>query len=403
MALSSFLPATSGLTAQGHALEQVATNIANMRTVGYKSNQTMFYTLLGSSPVVKSHNSGISSSRVDINGVGYYDRTNILQSGVVQSTGNNFDVALSGVDNAFFEVKDAGNYSYYTRAGDFSTRTENGVTYLVNSGGLKVQGFKSLDGKNTFGVAAEDIIVEYPEKIPPIPTTRMTITANVPATGVEQSNYSLTVYAPTHDGETLNMHFNKIEGKFNTWELSFSVEGGSATGSVTEVIFDNRGELVTPKNLDVAINWDDGDSNNISLDISNMTQLAGGPGTTYVEQDGAQSGDFVKAYIDDKGIVQAYYSNGDNYNFGKLAVVSFSSPENLVPINGTLFEANSATGESTYLDKNNIFEAQALEQAAVNVEEEFSNMIVVQRAYSLNTQSFTANNEMLELLIDLKS
>ena len=199
------------------------------------------------------------------------------------------------------------------------------------------------------------------------------------------------------------MHFNKIEGKFNTWELSFSVEGGSATGSVTEVIFDNRGELVTPKNLDVAINWDDGDSNNISLDISNMTQLAGGPGTTYVEQDGAQSGDFVKAYIDDKGIVQAYYSNGDNYNFGKLAVVSFSSPENLVPINGTLFEANSATGESTYLDKNNIFEAQALEQAAVNVEEEFSNMIVVQRAYSLNTQSFTANNEMLELLIDLKS
>jgi len=44
-----------------------------------------------------------------------------------------------------------------------------------------------------------------------------------------------------------------------------------------------------------------------------------------------------------------------------------------------------------------------LEQAAVDVEKEFSTMIIIQRAYSMNTQSFTANNEMLELLVDLKS
>lgn len=30
-------------------------------------------------------------------------------------------------------------------------------------------------------------------------------------------------------------------------------------------------------------------------------------------------------------------------------------------------------------------------------------MIVVQRAYSLNTQSFTANNEMLQTIVNLKT
>ncbi len=403
MALSSFMPSTTGMEAQSHALGQVATNIANMRTVGYKSNQTMFYSLLGSNPVVKGNNSGLSSSRADIQGVGYYDRTNILDGGVVTSTGNNYDVAISGNENAFFTLKDAFNNTYYSRAGDFSTRTENGVTYLVNSSGLKVQGFPSIDGKDSYGVSPEDIVIKYPEKVPPIPTTDLTITANVPATGVDSSSYGMTVYAPTHDGETVNMVFKKVEGKANTWALSFEVEGGTATGSATEVVFSDKGVLETPKTLDVNINWDDGDTNSIHLDISNMTQLAGGPGTTYIKQDGAPSGQFEKSFIDKDGVVKAYYSNGDTYNFGKIALTAFTAPENLTPINGTLFEANAETGNTHFVETPNVLVPQSLEQSAVNVEEEFSNMIVVQRAYSLNTQSFTTTNEMLELLIDLKT
>ena len=403
MALSLFMPSTTGMEAQSHALSQVATNIANINTVGYKTNETMFYSLLGSNPVVKSTNTGLTSSRTDIQGVGYYDRTNVLDSGVVVSTGNNYDVAISGNDNAFFTLKDDYNNIYYTRAGNFSVQTENGVTYLVNGNGLNVQGFLSVDGKDVYGVAAEDIIIQYPEKIPPIPTTELTITANVPATGVDSSSYSMTVYAPTHDGETMNMILKKVEGKANTWELSFSVNGGTATSEATEVVFSDKGDLETPKVLDVNINWDDGDTNSVHLDISNMTQLAGGQGTTYIKQDGAPSGQFEKCFIDKDGVVKAYYSNGDTYNCGKLALTSFTAPENLTPINGTLFEANAETGETAYVSDTSILVPQALEQSAVNVEEEFSNMIVVQRAYSLNTQSFTAANEMLQTLVDLKT
>ena len=48
MALSIFTPSCSGMTAQSRAIETVSTNIANINTTGYKTSQTMFYTLLGS-------------------------------------------------------------------------------------------------------------------------------------------------------------------------------------------------------------------------------------------------------------------------------------------------------------------------------------------------------------------
>lgn len=402
MALSIFIPSSTGMEAQSHALGTISTNIANISTVGYKSNQTMFYTLLGSNPVVKSNASGISSSRVDIDGVGYYDRTNILDPGNIQTTGNNYDVAISDNDNAFFYLKDPYNNDFYSRAGNFSTRTENGVTYLVNQNGLKVQGFPSLDGKENFGASPEDIIIKYPDKVPPIPTTEATITANVPASGVDSSTYNMTIYAETHDGETMNMVFTKVPGQANKWMLSFNVEGGTATGSETEVEFDSHGALVTPKVLDVAINWDDGDTNNIHLNISNMTQLAGGTGVTHVTQDGAPGGNFVKSHIDEKGLVKATYSNGSDYVFGKLALVGFTAPENLIPYEGTLFQANANTGETFYSDGTKLV-TESLEGSSVDVVKEFSTMIITQRAYSVNANAFTTANEMLELLIDLKS
>ena len=55
------------MSAQAHALETVSTNFANMRTVGYKPNETMFNTLLGSTPNFNNTVDELSSSRVNIN------------------------------------------------------------------------------------------------------------------------------------------------------------------------------------------------------------------------------------------------------------------------------------------------------------------------------------------------
>ena len=401
MALSIFTPSCSGMSAQSQALETVSTNIANIRTTGYKVSETMFYTLLGSQPIVKGNQAGLSSSHTDIDGVGYYNRNLIDMQGVVTSTGNNYDVAINGTGNAFFMVKD-GEDVYYTRAGDFETRTVDGKTYLITSGGLRVQGFPALEGGG-FGATPTDIEIISPETIPPTPTSEMSITANVPADETS-SSYALTVYGEQYDGRTMNMKFDKVEGQNNIWDVSFVIEDGTVTtAEPVEVLFDGNGQLVSPQNIDINIAWEDGTTQTVNIDISNMTQYAGDNELTNVTQDGMQSGRFSKSWIDENGVVQAVYSNGKTFNNAKLALVGFTAPNNLYPISGTLFEAYPDAGESTFLETSGLIQSQALESSTANVEEEFSTMMIVQRAYSLNATAFTTSDEMLQELVNLKT
>lgn len=407
MVISSFIPSVTGMEAQSHALGQVSTNIANFRTVGYKTTETMFYTLLGSQPAVKGGaNSGNNSSRVDINGVGYYDRTNIDFQALVSPTGNNFDVAINGTGNAFFQINDPSGRSYYTRAGNFATRIEGGVPYLVAQNGMKVQGFPY--NNPGFGASPSDIVVDPLKKIPSIPTTKLGITANVPADGADTSTYGLTLYGPNNDGRATAMVWTKVVGEVNAWDVSFTATDGTVTSPPTKVTFNNDGTLLTPKTLDVAVTWNEdagGGSNNVTIDISKMTQYAGSSGTVAIDQDGGPGGNLVKTYIDDSGIVQAQYSNSKTVPIAKLTIVGFAAPNNLIAEAGTVFAADASAGESFYLDPTTtkLITPQALEQSAVNMEQEFSKLILVQRAYTLNTSSFTANDEMLQTIVNLKS
>ena len=43
------------------------------------------------------------------------------------------------------------------------------------------------------------------------------------------------------------------------------------------------------------------------------------------------------------------------------------------------------------------------EKFNANVEQEFSTMMIVQRAYSLNANAFTTSDEMLQELVNLKT
>ena len=69
MALSVFTPAVTGMATQSQAMGSVSTNIANISTVGYRSIETMFQTLLGTTPSTGNSKTGDASSRVAINGV----------------------------------------------------------------------------------------------------------------------------------------------------------------------------------------------------------------------------------------------------------------------------------------------------------------------------------------------
>lgn len=403
MTLASFIPSVSGMTAMATAQQSVSENIANMSTTGYKQNETLFHTLLGSSGLNVGSQSGLSSSRASICGVDTYNRTNIGIEGLVKATGNTFDVALSGNSNAFFMLNDGYDNLFYSRAGDFHTIDKEGKGYLMSSGGLYVQGFSAINGKDEFSNNPSNIIIEAPHRIEQKETTEASIVANVPANEVDSSVYSFYIYSKNYDGSNLNMVLKKVDGAENAWDISFETEDGNATSETTRIVFNENGTIKTPENIKVAINWNDGSSSNLSIDISKMTQFAASSEITNIQQNGAPSGDLLGVAFDEDGVLRANYSNDSVHTIAKLAVVGFTSPENLTPYNNTLFEANGETGNSYYANTDGLIDPESLESSTVNLEEEFAQMIVVQRAYSLNTQSFTVNDEMLSLLVDLKS
>ena len=183
------------------------------------------------------------------------------------------------------------------------------------------------------------------------------------------------------------------------------MEGGTVTSAAPiEALFSNDGKLLSPTNFDITVTWADGSSNTVNMNIENMTQYAGSSGITNIKQDGKEGGVFKSASIGEEGVISALYSNGQTINLAKIALSSFAAPDNLTPISGTLFEANGASGNAVLIeDGGNYLEPQALEQSTANVEKEFSKMIVIQRAYGMNSGAFTVADEMLQVIRDLKS
>lgn len=406
MAFASFTPSVTGLQAQSHALGSVSTNIANISTVGYRPITTMFQTLLGQTPSTGNARIGNASSRVGINGVTSYDRTMIGQKGVVTSTGGDYDVAID-VTNGFFMVDDSDGNIYYTRAGNFSTRTQNGTVYLIANNGYHVNGFKA-NGDGTFAGSPAEIILDAPLISPPVPTTSISISANVPASGVDRATYGFQVYGANNDGNLVNMIFTKDPNINNVWNASFSMPNGSVTSNNPEIVFDSNGQLVSPKTLSFTATADNGDVNNVTVDITEMTQYAGDDTILSISQDGRSSSQLTRTYIDSYGILRAEYASGEKVDVAKLAVVAFTSPENLIQENGTMFRTSNDTGESYYIMgpdtvTSTVLTSQAVEGSATNLEQEFSDLIIIQRAYTLNTNSFTTNNEMLQTVIDILS
>lgn len=125
----------SALASQSSSMGAISDNIANVNTVGYKSNSVAFSTL-----VTKQSSSSLYSP----GGVQSKPKQSISAQGLVSATSNSTDVAISG--SGYFVVNQSANPGEgdlwaYTRAGSFSV-DENG--YLKNTGGYYAQAWSLL-------------------------------------------------------------------------------------------------------------------------------------------------------------------------------------------------------------------------------------------------------------------
>ena len=141
MVRGMYTAASGALVAQS-AVDTIANNLANVNTNGFKRSllQVQSQPLVGlyriqTDPAVN----GGAPTRVSIGALGtgaqVYDTPADFQQGLIATTGNDLDVALSGA--GFFALRDGNGALKYSRDGSFM-RDQNG--YLTASNGDRVLG-----------------------------------------------------------------------------------------------------------------------------------------------------------------------------------------------------------------------------------------------------------------------
>lgn len=129
--------AALGMSAQQRSVDNVANNLANVGTTGFKRStiafQDLFYENIASSTrggAVNSTNGSGPSLQIGHGSRAVATIRNFMQ-GAVAETGNSLDVAVSG--SGFFQVEMPDGTVGYTRDGNFSM---DSTGMLVNNSGL---------------------------------------------------------------------------------------------------------------------------------------------------------------------------------------------------------------------------------------------------------------------------
>lgn len=130
----------SGMIAQQTSLDNIANNLSNVNTTGFKKETATFQSLLYSKlqtkvtdsngnqkPVIGQVGSGVRVSSVISN----------FEQGGLNETGNDYDMAIDG--NGFFMVRMADGTTAYTRNGSFGLAlNSDGTISIANADGYQL-------------------------------------------------------------------------------------------------------------------------------------------------------------------------------------------------------------------------------------------------------------------------
>ena len=422
--------AIAGLNAQSTAFSNVGDNLANTQTTGYKSVDTTFdnYITVSTASV---NESGTVVARPQYN--------NSLQGSITSST-SPLSLAISGqgyfpVSSQNGTVNGAPTFDgrqLYTRAGDFKLDA-NG--YLVNSSGNFLNGWPA-DANGVIDQTKLTPLQVGQSGYAPIATSTATISANLPATPSTATPYTteLPIVDAKGTAQNLEVTWTQSTTAANTWSVSVAQQGSTTPLATADVTFGTNGApagtigSVTPTSpagpastyaagvnatLGFTANFPGSNPQAISLDLGKfggtdgVTQFAG---TTYnlvgTSQNGVKPGSFSSVSMQQNGDVQINYDNGSSRVLAQIPIVTFASPNSLERQDGQAFLATNASGTPRINQPGGngagTLVTSSLEGSNVDIAQEFTKLIVAQRAYTANTKMVTTADDLLQATIDMK-
>jgi flagellar hook protein FlgE len=437
--LGAMNTAISGLTAQSAAFGNIADNVANSQTVGYKQVETNFVDYLTTSTAqVNEPGAVVATPNYDNN-----------VQGTITQTDNPLALAIAG--QGFFAVSQSTGSTngvptfnpqqFYTDAGDFQL---NSSGYLVNSAGEYLNGWSVNSQTGAVNQNSLAPIQVTQSVFNPVPTANVTLSANLPATPatgtataaspissdidvydalgtqhvitlnwVQNASGDWTVTVDSPDDVSGNPDLGSAEVQFGSVSGNDVPEGTvgqitNTTGSVTSAGY----AAGTAATLSFTTNFGSGNQT-ISLNIgtyggtNGVTQYAG---TAYdlegLTQDGVPPGAFSGVTPQANGDIVVNYDNGQSRTIAQVPVITFNNPDALQRQDGQSFTATLGAGtplaEQANTNGAGSLVTSSVESSNVDIATEFSNLIVAQQAYSANAKLVTTAQQMLQTTVDMK-
>lgn len=416
----TFNTGVQAMLSQSHDLSNISTNIANVNTTAYKEQGTHFETILNE----------YSPRDQKFFAVKTIDFRNVDKQGAIATTNRTYDVAINSSGFIVTNTsQDKTGLWQYTRDGSFFGKA---IPLSTSTNGVPDQGtlLTTADGSYVMGWAADanGNITETNDlkSLTPIlysnnsvfaskATTNIKVQANVAAGIIGRQHVGIPFVDAAGNTRTIDVGFNSDDATPAKWSLGMSsvgVDNNPVSVSFTpaNVSFDTFGRLVSPTNGMVAATVHDpaGDQS-FTFDMTKITQLGGDPTITVenIEQNGYIEGRLNKTYFDKFGTLIGSYSNGQVRNLARLPVANFNANDNLNAYPGNIFTQSSEAGS---LRLNGVgspqgsteFVTAALETSNVDLADQFSKMIVTQRAYSSAAKIVQTADEMVQACRDLK-
>jgi flagellar hook protein FlgE len=404
-----FRIALSGLNASQASLNVTANNIANTETSGFKGSRTEFADLFAVSLQGTSNNASG-------NGVRVAAVTQQFAQGNVEFTDSNLDLAISG--QGMFILSDNGALAY-SRAGAFQMNRDG---YVVNSNQQRLQVYPPLaaGGFNTGGLADLRLLttdsapsatanVEYVLNLPgnATPPAIAAFDANDPNSFNQAT--SLTLFDSLGATHTGTMYFVKTALP-NQWETRLHIDGVPVGGAQT-LQYSNTGLLTSPVGGQVPFlppftPTTGAADMTVTVDLAQSTQFGSNFSVNSVSQDGFTTGRLIGIDIDETGIVQARFTNGNSQALGQVAIANFANPQGLQQLGNTQWAETFSSGQALRGSAGNsgfgLVQSGALEGANVDVTEQLVQMITAQRNFQANAQMISTADSITQTIINLR-
>jgi flagellar hook protein FlgE len=439
----SLFAGVSGISAQSKAMGMISDNIANVNTTAYKGAIAQFATLVTRAAHSVAYTPG---------GVRTYAQYTIGTQGLIQSSASPTDVAIAG--NGFFVVNPSADgrlEQLYTRAGSF---LPDYLGNLKTPAGFFLQGWALDADEQIIDVNALETVNIRSVSGFATATTNVELGANLnadqPAHGGAYAGGDMASWTAGLGG--VQPHFTRdvrvydslgrahnvtlaflndaapnvwnVEVFANPADVDAGTHGANGLLAAGQVTFNGDGTLgaigITPvaggaAGDPIGIVWDAGlgaDPSSVALNlgqpgvVGGLTQFASPFSVAFVTQNGAEVGQLSGVSISEEGFVVASFTNGESRRLYRLPIATFANPAALDPRTGNVYGQTDASGEFNLRFAGDggagLLTPSALEAANVDIADEFTKMIITQRAYSANARVISTTDEMLDELIRIK-